>query len=169
MICSENIQHRFTFIHLKHGHKVYFCLFLKTRCYDRQNLYRQTLTLYRHQRVHRGVGRDCAHFAAGGEISRHRAASHQCVGIVSGCECGNGAEERGDALGGGHQRCGGYDLHEVIGEQRFGERHGVFRARCQCRHGSGECAEPCDSGTRSVARRGAANGWWQSAWLLLSC
>ena len=80
------------------------------------------IILYRHQCVHRGVGRDRAHFAAGGEISRHRVASHQCVGIVSGCECGNGAEKRGDLLGGGHQRRGGRDLHEVVGEQWFGER-----------------------------------------------
>ena len=54
-------------------------------------VYIQTFTFHRYQRVHRAVGGDFAAVAAGGALSRHRAARLLRVGELSGRECRNGA------------------------------------------------------------------------------
>ena len=126
--------------------------------YEYQDVYPSSAPFDGHQRDHRAAGCDFAAVAAGGALSRHCAARHLRVGELSGRECRNGAEERGDAAGGGHQRRGRDDLHDLLGQQRLGQHHHLLRAGRQCRYGRRECAEPRHPGTRAVACRSASDG-----------
>lgn len=59
---------------------------------------------------------------------------------------------RNRSFGGSHQRRGGHDLHDLHGIQygRCFHQH-LFQAGCQCRHGSGQCAEPRERRTEPAS------------------
>ena len=125
-----------------------------TQPYDHPHLYRTAHSGRSHLGgdSYRGAHRSFA--AAHRAVPRNRTPDRQCFGHLYRCQCRDRTEECRRTAGGGAQRRGEHDVHDLHGvEQRFGQDFCLLPPGDRPRHGDGQRPEPHRHGAGTAPGR----------------